>query len=172
MFVEPARLSALEQPPVAIGGRTTHITYIMTSIAHSVSNTFKGLSTVTKLFLLAFVLLFAAVKVSTMENSYTRLTYVSATVIAKTQMPGSRSSSTPYFILATRHPDGTLEDVYTSFARYSTTEIGSKWGVYTSDSIKDLPVPGFESARRILAVCLALGFVCSLAFAIGAWIDD
>jgi hypothetical protein len=144
----------------------------MTAIAQSVSTTFKGLSTHIKLFLLALALLFACVKVATMENSYNHLSYVSATVIAKTQMPGARNAATPSFILALRHPDGTLEDVYTSFARYSTTEIGSKWGTYTSDAIKNLPAPGFEKARMFLAIALVIGFALSLAGGIASWLND
>jgi hypothetical protein len=126
----------------------------MNALAYQVSTTIDRISTTARYIISGILLLCAFAGLLTVQTDYTRETRVEATVFAKTQGAARKSSGTE-FILALRLPDGTLQDVRTTFAQYSVTEVGSKWGVMVSDSSRGLPMPRADKL-------LLLGFVLTL----------
>lgn len=136
----------------------------MKAIVTQAHATYQQMSMSAKYLLAVVLAMLVCVTTASISTDYTRRAYVNATVVAKTQTtPVHKGNWTPKFIIALRHPDGTLQDVYTSYSRYATTEVGSKWGVMYSDFDRGRPVPTTDKVRfSILFISLACAV---LAFA-------
>lgn len=137
----------------------------MNAIAYQVSSTFDRISTRARYAICGILLLCVFVGLLTVQTDYSRQTVVAATVIAKTQGEARRSNGTE-FIVALRLPDGTLQDVRTTFAQYSVTEVGSKWGVLVSDSSRGLPMPLTDKLLLTSFVLALMGGVWCVLYAL------
>lgn len=128
----------------------------------------RDLSTPAKFLIALAVLALVFVGLLKFETDYNRDEYIATTVIAKTQSTETpKSGSTLKFLLALRYPDGATQDVYTSFATYSQTPVGSKWGVTASKLSRGLPMPLLDTLRFLGLLISGLGMVLLVICAFG-----
>jgi hypothetical protein len=140
---------------------------IMKSVAISATYNFRKLSRSMQYLLLAPLFALMFVLASAVDSAYLKESYVAATVIAKTKSESTHKGNwKPHFILALRHPDGTLQDVRTSYAVYATTPVGSTWGVMYSDFDRGHPMPMGDRVRFAVLALSALGVLLSLAWSL------
>lgn len=113
-----------------------------------------------KRLLLLLAMLIAFVVVALIDTGYTTPRAAQGTVVAKTQgASNGQVTDAPYFVVAIRHPDGSIKDIKTDSHRYSQTEVGGKWEVTVSDMSMGLPMP-FKH-KLVLAV-LGLLMLCGV----------
>jgi len=107
----------------------------MSTIFKEITGHFKNLSESAVLTLVGVVLLAITLLITfVVDNGYTTARTVDATVTAKVHGGAQgRSGTSPYFMLAVRHADGTEQDVRTNFVTYSKAAVGSTTQVTVSD---------------------------------------
>ena len=139
----------------------------MSAIYQTTTSYFGKLSESAKAVLLGFILVAVAVLMCNVDTGYTATRVVNATVIAKTDgATQTKSSASPYFIIAVRHPDGTTQDVYTSFADYSQTPVGSTLQVNVSNQSLGYDMPLITQLVVVTFLVSAVSALCVFVLAL------
>jgi len=139
----------------------------MSTLYQVTTRSFGNLTESVKAVLLGFVLLAVSILMCNVDTGYTATRVVSTTVIAKTDgATQTKSSASPYFIVAVRHPDGTTQDVYTTFAEYSQTAVGSVFQVEVSNHSLGHDMPLITQLVIVAFLVSAVGALCAFVAAL------
>lgn len=139
----------------------------MKSIAISATYNFRQLSRSARYLLMAALFALTFVLARSVDSEYMKESYIDATVIGKTKSESTHKGNwNPHFILALRHPDGTLQEVRTDYAVYAATQVGSTWGVMYSDFDRGRPMPMADRVRLAVLGLSAFGVLLSLLWSL------